>query len=200
MATSKRKPGKARLPRLDVRELEIDDLPDVFHLGERLFTARSVPNLYRMWDEFELVDLYQTEPEFCLVAEIDDRVVGFALGTTVEKSRSSWKYGYLVWLGVAPSRKRRGIGSRLFREFRSRMEEAGVRMLLVDTEATNVQALRFFRKVGFDHPREHVYLSLNLTEPKERKSGKRPPKHGVPPTGALKLPRRRRAAPRRGGR
>ena len=177
--------------RVEIRELEIDDLPTVFHLGERLFTAGQVPNLYRMWDEFELVDLYQTEPELCLVAERKDRVVGFALGTTVEKARSSWKYGYLVWLGVAPSRKHRGIGTKLFRKFRSRMEKQGVRMLLVDTEATNDQALSFFRKMGFDHPREHVFLSLNLATAKGRSGRKRATLDGVPPTGAIRRPRRR---------
>jgi ribosomal protein S18 acetylase RimI-like enzyme len=33
----------------------------------------------------------------------------------------------------------------------------------VDTEADNLQALRFFRKLGFGKPQEHIYLSLNLS-------------------------------------
>ncbi|MBW2526476.1 MAG: GNAT family N-acetyltransferase [Deltaproteobacteria bacterium] len=196
MARAKRGASAATLSRVEVRELEIDDLPEVFHLGEKLFTARQVPNLYRMWDEFELVDLYQTEPEYCLVAEAGERIVGFALGTTVEKARSSWKYGYLVWLGVAPSRKQRGIGSKLFREFRARMKKAGVRMLLVDTEASNEQALRFFRKVGFAHPREHVYLSLNLSSPRGKGAGKgKGELDGFPPTAALSRRGRKRLGP-----
>jgi hypothetical protein len=38
----------------------------------------------------------------------------------------------------------------------------GVRMLIVDTEAENLSALRFFRKMGFGSPQQHIYLSLNL--------------------------------------
>ncbi|MBU0988003.1 MAG: N-acetyltransferase, partial [Proteobacteria bacterium] len=85
--------GKTKRPNLIIREMEIDDIAPVFHLGEKLFTARKVPNLYRTWDEYEVVSLYQTDPEYCLVAEIDDTIVGFALGTTITKSSSAWKYG-----------------------------------------------------------------------------------------------------------
>ena len=35
-------------------------------------------------------------------------------------------------------------------------------MLLVDTEADNLSALRFFEKMGFEKPKKHIYLSLNL--------------------------------------
>jgi hypothetical protein len=42
---------KKRKPVVSVRQMEIDDLAAVFHLGERLFTAREAPNLYRTWDE-----------------------------------------------------------------------------------------------------------------------------------------------------
>ena len=43
--------------------MEVDDLAPVFHLGEKLFTASKVPNLYRTWDEFEVVGLFQSDKE-----------------------------------------------------------------------------------------------------------------------------------------
>lgn len=153
---------KKRRPAATVRQMEIDDLAAVFHLGERLFTAREAPNLYRTWDEYEVVSLFQSDAEFCLVAEEEDRIVGFALGTTVTKSHSAWKYGYLVWLGIDPTYHGQGIASRLFYRFRDLMLANGARILLVDTEADNLPALYFFRKMGFGSPQEHIYLSLNL--------------------------------------
>lgn len=36
------------------------------------------------------------------------------LGTTIEKRHSSWKYGYLLWLGVSPQAQRLGVGKKLF--------------------------------------------------------------------------------------
>ena len=162
MDTSETAEPKKRKLNVVVREMEIDDLAKVFHLGERLFTAQEVPNLYRTWDEFEVIDLFQTDTEYCLVAEIDDTIAGFALGTTVTKARSAWKYGYLVWLGTDPEFHGQGIASKLFLRFRDLMLEDGVRILLVDTEADNLPALHFFRKMGFGGPQEHIYLSLNL--------------------------------------
>ena len=156
--------NEKRRPGVEIREMEIDDLAPVFHLGERLFTSKKVPTLYRTWDEYEVTNIFQTEPEFCLVAEVDDKPIGFALGTTITKARSAWKYGHLVWLGVDPDYQRLGLATRLFNHFRDKMEEHGVRILLVDTEADNEGALRFFREVGFGSPEEHLYLALNLDQ------------------------------------
>ena len=156
-------PNKKKKSSLVIRQMEIDDLAHVFHLGERIFTAKEVPNLYRTWDEYEVVSLFQSDPEFCLVAESDDRPVGFILGTTIEKSHSAWKYGHLVWLGVEPSFQRHGVAVKLFRHFQDLMLESGVRMLLTDTEAENLPALHFFRKMGFGNPQQHIYLTLNLS-------------------------------------
>lgn len=154
---------KKRRPNITIREMEIDDLAAVFHLGEKLFTAQKVPNLYRTWDEHEVIYQFQSDPEFCLVAEADDAIVGFALGTIISKSNSAWKYGYLTWLGVNPQFQRQGIALKLFKQFRDLMLENGVRMLQVDTEADNLPALYFFRKMGFGNPQQHIYLTLNLS-------------------------------------
>ena len=156
-----------------IRQMEIDDLADVFHLGEKIFTAREVPNLYRTWDEYEVINLFQSDSEFCLVAELDDRIVGFALGTTIEKTQSAWKYGLLVWLGTEPGLQRRGIAKKLFKQLRDIMLEDGVRMLLTDTEADNLPALHFFRKMGFGHPQQHIYLTLNLSDQLKQLKGKK---------------------------
>ncbi|MBN2123898.1 MAG: GNAT family N-acetyltransferase [Deltaproteobacteria bacterium] len=164
--------------KIQVREMDLDDLAPVFHLGERLFTAREVPNLYRTWDQFELVELFNSDSELCLVAESEGLIVGFALGTTIEKERSAWKYGHLVWLGVHPDFQRGGVAARLFDHLRKLMEKQGVRILLVDTEADNLSALHFFRRMGFGKPEEHIYLSLNLSAPKVTRQNHAIREHG----------------------
>lgn len=147
---------------LKIRPMEIDDVAEVFHLGEKVFEAEKVPSLYRTWDEFEVIELFHGDPEFCLAAELGDQIVGFALGTTITKTHSAWKYGHLVWLGVDPTHQRAGVAEKLFNRFRDIMLEENVRMLLVDTMAENLPALHFFRKMGFGSPQQHIYLTLNL--------------------------------------
>jgi ribosomal protein S18 acetylase RimI-like enzyme len=152
---------------VEIREMELPDLARVFALGQKLFTAEKWPTLYRSWDEYELVHLYGSDGEYCLVAEANGKLIGFALGTLMEKYRSPWRYGWLLWLGVDPRWKRRGIGRRLVRRLTEIFIEKNARMILVDTDADNTDALAFFRREGFGNEIDHVYLSLNLdTHPK----------------------------------
>ena len=85
----------------------------VFELGLKLFTAEKFPTLYRSWDEHELMQIFNTDEDTCLVAKSADRMVGFALGRVMEKPRSAWRYGWLEWLGVEPRYKRAGVATRL---------------------------------------------------------------------------------------
>jgi ribosomal protein S18 acetylase RimI-like enzyme len=150
-------------PEVEIREMDINDVAKVYNLGEDIFTADRWPTLHRTWDEFEVLGLYLSDTDTCLVAEYEGEIVGFALGTLIDKRRSAWTYGYLLWLGVAPGLAGLGVGSKLVKRLTELFIQYDARMMLVDTEASNKPAIRFFEKVGFGHAREHVYLSMNLT-------------------------------------
>jgi ribosomal protein S18 acetylase RimI-like enzyme len=145
-----------------VRELGIDDIAPVYHLGEELFTSDLYPYLYRTWDEWEVIGLYNTDAEYCLVAEINGELAGFILGTIITKA--SWTYGYILWLAVSPRFQRRKVADKLFDQVVSRMIEDGVRFMLVDTDPANIPAVKFFTRKGFGNVRQHVFLSMNLSK------------------------------------
>lgn len=158
---------------VSVRLMTIDDIPAIYHLGEKLFTARNAPNAHRTWDEYEVVGFFQTDCEFCFVAEDENgSVAGFALGTVIEKHHS-WTYGYLIWLGVRPDYQNTGTAQRLFRQLKSAMIDAGARIIMVDTDAENTKSLRFFRKMGFSNSRRHVYLTMNVDDDRRRHEERR---------------------------
>src|ERR1039457_7116837 len=94
-----------------IREMTIDDFSEVFHIGEEVFSVDYSQSLYRTWDEYEITTLFNSDSELCLVAEAGERILGFALGTTVKKHNSPWKYGYLVWLGVRRDIQKVRVGS-----------------------------------------------------------------------------------------
>ncbi|MGE4441168.1 MAG: N-acetyltransferase family protein [Desulfomicrobium sp.] len=148
-------------PEIIIREIELDDLAPIYHLGERLFTCDLYPFLYRTWDEWEVVGHYNTDPEFSLVAEVDGALAGFIIGTLI--SKASWTYGYIVWLGVDRAFHSTGVAHKLYDKLVERMVEAGARYLIADTDPSNTAALKFFTKKGFKDEREHVVLSLNLS-------------------------------------
>lgn len=148
---------------VNIREMSLADLPAIFALGERLFPADKWPALYRTWDEYELAVHFASDSETCLVAELDEKVVGFALGTLLEKRGSAWTYGYLLWLGVDPDVARKGVAARLFDHMMDLFIKLGARMIMVDTDAENDVALSFFRSQGFGQETPHLFLSRNLT-------------------------------------
>lgn len=157
-----RRRRKARSPTIEIREMRLDDLPGVFALGQKLFTAEDLPTLYRSWDDDVVMQLFSSDQETCLVAAADQKIVGFALGSIMEKPRNAWRYGWLEWLGVDARYNRHGIATRLLNQLTSLFIRRHARILLVDTDEENHPALAFFRKNGFGHELRHVYLSQNL--------------------------------------
>ena len=155
---------------LVIRIMTIDDLAAVFHLGEQLFTSEYSSSMYRTWDEYEITTLFNSDSELCIVAELNEEVVGFALATTVEKHNSAWKYGYLVWIGTRPNLQKCGAGKALFEEIKGRMVEQGVRMIIIDTDADNEAGIHVFKKQGFDNIQQHVYMTLNLSKKRKRRT------------------------------
>lgn len=147
---------------VQIREMKLSDLLPVFELGQKLFTAEKLPTLYRSWDDYAVMELFSSDGETCLVAEVDGRIIGFALGAMMEKPKSAWRYGWLEWLGVRPRFKRQGVATRLLSRLTEKFIEREARIMLVDTDEENHDALTFFRKKGFNHETRHVYLSRNL--------------------------------------
>jgi ribosomal protein S18 acetylase RimI-like enzyme len=142
--------------------MELKDIPPVYELGQKLFTAEELPTLYRSWDDHELAQLFNTDSETCLVAEADERIIGFALGKMMDKPRNPWRYGWLLWLGVDPRFKRAGVATRLLHQLTNLFIDSDARIMLVDTDVKNHGAIAFFRNQGFGQEIRHVYLSQNL--------------------------------------
>lgn len=145
-----------------IRTLEIDDIAPIFHLGEQLFASNLYPTLYRTWDQWEVTGAFNTDPDLCLVATVNQQFSGFLLGTLIEKNENI--YGYVRWLGVSPDFHRMGIAKQLVDRFIERIIVEGADTVLMDTDPANEAAINFFTKTGFANPCEHVFLSLDLTK------------------------------------
>jgi ribosomal protein S18 acetylase RimI-like enzyme len=156
---------------IDIRQMDIDDLSSVYHLGEELFTSDEFPILYRTWDAYEVTDYFTSDPDYCLVAESEGKVVGFILATTVEKEGTAWKrYGYLSWIGVDETFQRTNLGIRLYRNLERRFKKDGVRMIIADTDAENEPAISFFKAIGFSDSSQHVWLVKTIRRPNSTKA------------------------------
>jgi ribosomal protein S18 acetylase RimI-like enzyme len=152
--------ARANKSPIRIREMRVDDIPEVYRLGQQLFNPQNVSTFYRTWDAFEVTHNFNQDPHLTLVAETTkDTVVGFALGTTYENESGGWKYGYILWMGVSRTAQSRGIGHQLYREMERRMRMEGVRMVFVDTAQSNMHAIGFFRRMGYGKPEAEVWMS-----------------------------------------
>jgi ribosomal protein S18 acetylase RimI-like enzyme len=147
-----------------ISEIQFEDIIEIYNLGNKLFTSDKWINLYRCWDEYEIIERYIGDKEYCLVAKNNKKVVGFALGALVEKKKSAWRYGYLLWTGIAPKFAGQGVGKKLLKKMTSLFKEAGVKIILVDTSTENKKALNFFKRNGFEEEEGHVFLSKNISK------------------------------------
>jgi ribosomal protein S18 acetylase RimI-like enzyme len=155
--------GNRKKTEVNIRQMEIDDIGSVYHLGEKLFTSEEFPILYRTWDAYEVTDHFTSDPDYCLVADTTRGVVGFVLATTIEKEGTAWKkYGYVSWIGVDESFHRTNLGLRLYKRLEERLREDKVRMVIADTEANNEGAIAFFKAIGFSPSRQHLWLTKIL--------------------------------------
>ena len=68
-----------------------------------------------------------------------------ALGERRDWNRTLWLHEF----HVAPAYQRRGIGRRLMDELAERAAAAGLRAITLETQNTNVPAIRFYRAAGF---------------------------------------------------
>jgi len=153
---------------VEIREMEIDDLSSVYHLGESLFTSEEFPILYRTWDPYEVTDYFTSDPNYCLVAEADGVIVGFILANTIEKEGTAWKkYGYVSWIGVDEDYHRSSLGQRLYRRLEERFKKEGVRMVIADTDVDNEGAIAFFKAMKFSLTSKHQWLAKTLRRPKK---------------------------------
>jgi ribosomal protein S18 acetylase RimI-like enzyme len=165
------KPRRKKRVETNIRQMEIDDISAVYHLGEQLFTSEEYPILYRTWDQYEVTDYFTSDPEYCMVAETepDGKIVGFVIGTTIEKEGTAWKkYGYLSWIGVDEAFQRTNLGIRLYRKLEQRLRRNGVRMIIADTDADNEAAIAFFEAMGFSLSSQHVWLAKTIRRPNMR--------------------------------
>lgn len=146
--------------------MEFEDLKAVFELGESLFTAENWPILYRHWDEYEIMERFISDGDYCIVAEDDNRIVGFVIGAIIRKRKSRWKYGYIIWMGVHEKYQKKGVGKKLFSKILSRFKEEDVNILMAGTSPDNKKALGFFDKNGFKQREKHLYLFKNISKKK----------------------------------
>ena len=131
-----------------VRNLEKRDLPTIAEIEDRV-TGIARPAYWEKRIEIsEAIRPHWTS----LVAELDNRVVGFLFGRAGELEFGL--PGNVAWIetiGVDPAYRRRRVAETLVEQFTSSAEDHGIKTIftLMSTNQTELQY--FFSRLGFVH-------------------------------------------------
>ena len=81
---------------------------------------------------------------FCIVAEIDGKIVGFVVMDSRDR-----RPAYMVTIDVAPEFRKSGVASALLKEVESRLRVRGVDRIRLEVAESNSAAIRFYERHGF---------------------------------------------------
>ncbi len=131
-----------------VRNLQKGDLPAIVDMEERQ-TGVARPHY---WEKrIEMSEAIR--PHWAsLVAEIDNRVVGFILGRAGELEFGL--PGTVAWIemiGVDPVFRRRGVAQELVKTFTESAEDHGIRTVFTLVTSNQNEMQHFFSRLGFVH-------------------------------------------------
>ena len=133
---------------IEVRNLEKRDVPAIVDMEEKQ-TGVARPSY---WEKrIEMSEAIR--PHWAsLVAEADNRVVGFILGRAGELEFGL--PGTVAWIemiGVDPALRRRGVAHALVEKFTESAEDHGIRTVFTLITSNQTEMQHFFSRLGFVH-------------------------------------------------
>jgi len=120
-----------------IREVRAEDLRDVYEIELVSFGDEA-------YDPFILSFYYHFARDLFLVAELENRVVGYAIGVVTK-----WGEGHVISLATHPDYRRRGVASALLSELLRKMKERGARVARLEVKVSNEAAINLYRRHGF---------------------------------------------------
>ncbi|MFQ5903529.1 MAG: GNAT family N-acetyltransferase [Candidatus Binatia bacterium] len=131
---------------IHIRNLDKSDLSSIVDIEERATGAARSDYWEKRIEISEAIRPHWAS----LVAELDNRVVGFILGRTGELEFGL--PGTVAWIeiiGVDPAYRGHGIGRALIERLAASAEDHGIRTIFTLVDNSNSEMERFFTRLGF---------------------------------------------------
>lgn len=147
-----------------IRKAVATDCPSIMTLIKELAEFEKMPDQVDMTEDQLRNDGFLQNPKFeCLIAEVDQKVVGFAL---FYPTYSTWKgpMMFMEDLYVTPSLRRMGIGSSLWRAVTRIAVQRGCQRLQWTCLDWNKNAIAMYEKHGGENltnSEEWSYFRMN---------------------------------------
>lgn len=131
-------PSEGQAPRVEIRTFEEKDETEVIALW-------GPCGLLRPWNDprKDIARKLHIQRDLFLVGTLDGTIVGSVMGG-YEGHR-----GWVNYLAVEPSHRRRGIGRTLMKEIERRLSALGCPKVNLQIRAENEEAIQFYERIGF---------------------------------------------------
>jgi flavin-dependent dehydrogenase/ribosomal protein S18 acetylase RimI-like enzyme len=145
-----------RMRDITVRKMTVRDIDEVLRIDERI-TGKPHAAYY----ESKVESYISRGPEYCLVAEHRNRVVGFVLGDVRGWEFAAELSGWLEVIGVDPEYYGQGVSRTMMDELCARLKAAGVTIVNTMVNWNDGDLIDYFSANGFTRG-EYVNLVKNL--------------------------------------
>lgn len=143
---------------LTMRKMTVRDIDEVMRIDEKI-TGKPHAAYY----ESKAAAYISRAPEYCLVAEHRDHVVGFVLSDLHGWEFAAELAGRLEIIGVDPDYQGQGVSRALMEELFAKFRKAGIQIVNTMVNWNDGDLIDYFRANGFDHG-EYVNLVKRLDE------------------------------------
>jgi ribosomal-protein-alanine N-acetyltransferase len=130
---------RAMIEEISFRPLGLETVGQIMPVMQLAFPAEYG----EAWTAPQVAALLMLPGTVLVAAEIDGRIVGFAL------SRCVLDECELLLLAVDPAVRRRGIGQAILRSVKDNAAQRGARQVMLEVRESNVQALALYVRSGF---------------------------------------------------
>ena len=138
-----------------IRRANLADLKRIQELNNELFElelANFDKYLIKNWPlSKEGEDYFKNaiKESFVVVAEIDNKVVGYLLGEESSVPYYNFQIAELCNMCIDSNYRKQGIGNLLYKEFEKFYKEQGITHFMVTASFKNESAKAFYKKMGF---------------------------------------------------
>lgn len=130
---------------IQIRQLELKDKKAIFEIQETITKHKADKD----WGQ--LVEGYiKNSGDTSLVAELDNKVVGFMLGDIKVYGFGAPRSGWIEVIGVHPRHMGRGVGKKLGHELIRIFKNKKVKHIFTSVRWDSGDLLAFFKSIGFD--------------------------------------------------
>ena len=141
---------------MTIRQARADDVKTLQILNDEVFVDNSKydSDLKLDWAQSKTGETYfakllNNKQAICLIAEEDNKSIGYLAAVPKEFGYRLSKYIEIENMGVSPSYRSRGIGSRLVSHCLQIAKKRGFQRVYATSYVDNTKAVRFYERNGF---------------------------------------------------